>query len=107
MSSAGLNKQNDGFDIVCIYAAAALKSLDVENKIRTSTFENGTPILPTTTNEGHQITIDDENKEAFRTVKGKGKIKLKNYKEIKIKHAEWKKREEIKDRDKDQDQGVR
>ena len=46
MSSAGLNKQNDGFDIVCIYAAAALKSLDVENKIRTSTFENGTPILP-------------------------------------------------------------
>ena len=25
----------------------------------------------------------------------------------KIKHAEWKKREEIKDRDKDQDQDVR
>lgn len=103
MSNAGLNKQNDGFDIVCIYASAALKSLDVENKIRTSTFENGTPILPTTTNENHKVTIDDENKEAFRTVKGKGKFKLKDYKKIKIKHAEWKKREGIEDKDKDQD----
>ena len=103
MSNAGLNKQNDGFVIVWIYAAAALKSLDVENKIRTSTFENGTPILPTTINEKYQITIDDENKEAFRTLKGKGKMKLKNYEEIKIKYAEWKKREEIKDRDQEQD----
>lgn len=101
MSNAGLNKQNDGFDIVCMYAAAAIKSLEVENRGKTTTFEEGTPILPTTA-DNHEIGLDDSKQEAYRTINGK-KVKLKNYKEIKMKLAEWKKREGIEDKDKDQD----
>ena len=52
------------------------------------------------------MDIDDVKKEAYRTVVVNGKqiqVKLKNYKEIKMKHAEWKKREGIEDKIKDQD----
>ena len=100
MGNAGL-KKNDGFDIVCMYAAATIKSLEVENKGKTTTFGDRTPILPTTA-DSHEITIDDNKQEAYRTINGK-KVKLKNYKEIKIKHDEWKKREGIEDKNKDQD----
>ena len=107
MSNAGLNKQDDGFSITCLiyYTRELLKSLEVNNKGKEDTFEEGSPILPTTANN-HEMGIDDKKKEAYRTVVVNGKQiqqKLENYKEIKIKHAEWKKREGIEDKNKDQD----
>ena len=103
MSNAGLNKQDDGFSITCLiyHTKELLKSLEVINKGKEDTVKEGAPILPTTANT-YEMVIDDKKKEAYRTVVVNGKqvqVKLKNYKEIKMKHDEWKKREGIEDKE--------
>ena len=119
MSNAGLNPQIDNekfrMTIVCTIIQEMMNKLEKDQKAGDATkaevkgekeeIKAGEPIIDTAA-PNHVMGIDDVKKEAYRTVVVNGKqvqVKLKNYKEIKMKHAEWKKREGIEDKDKNQD----
>ena len=117
MGNAGLNPQNNNekFRIVCSIIQEMTNRLEKGQKAGDATraeanakkapVEIGEPVIGTTASV-HQMGIDDKKKETYRTVVVNGKqvqVKLKNYKEIRMKYAEWKKREGIEDKNKDQD----
>ena len=119
MSNAGLNPQIDNeksrITIVCAMIQEVAKRLEKGQKAGDATIaganakktsvEIGEPVIDTTA-PNHMMGIDDVKKEAYRTVVVNGKQvqqKLENYKEIKMKHDEWKKREGIEDKNKDHD----
>ena len=121
MSNAGLNPQNNNDEdfrravVCCSMIQGMTNSLEKGKKAGEATrtgangkkeeIKAGEPIIDTTA-PNHMMGIDDVKKEAYRTVVVNGKQvqqKLENYKEIKMKHAEWKKREGFEDKNKDQD----
>lgn len=118
MSNAGLNPQIDNeksrITIVCAMIHETMnKSKGKEPGEVTIAESSGQkeevgkrePVIDTKSTK-HQMGIDDKKKEAYRTVVVNGKQvqqKLENYKEIKMKHDEWKKREGIEDKNKDHD----
>lgn len=121
MSNAGLNPQKDMDKQIVINFINVLPIVNSLSKLKGEKPGDGTkvvenheegfvkkgkePIIDATAIK-HQMDIDDKKKEAYRTVVVNGKqvqVKLKNYKEIKMKYAEWKKREGIEDKIKDQD----
>ena len=121
MSNAGLNPQNNNDEdfrravVCCSMIQGMTNSLEKGQKAGDATIaganakktsvEIGEPVIGTTASV-HQMDIDDKKKEAHRTIVVNGKqvqVKLKNYKEIKMKHDEWKKREGIEDKNKDHD----
>ena len=119
MSNAGLNPQNNNekfrMAVVCSIIQEMTNRLEKGQKAGDATrtgangkqeeIKAGEPIIDTTA-PNHEMAIDEVKKEAYRTVVVNGKqvqVKLKNYKEIKMKHAEWKKREGIEDKNKDHD----
>lgn len=119
MSNAGLNPQIDNeksrITIVCAMIQEVAKRLEKGQKAGDATrttekgekeeIKAGEPIIDTTA-PNYMMGIDDVKKEAYRTVVVNGKQvqqKLENYKEIKMKHDEWKKREGIEDKNKDHD----
>ena len=104
MSNAGLNPQNNNDEdfrravVCCSMIQGMTNSLEKGQKA-------GEPIIDTTA-PNNMMGIDDVKKEAYRTVVVNGKQvqqKLENYKDIKMKHDEWKKREGIEDKNKDHD----
>ena len=116
MGNAGLNPRNnnENFIIACSIVQekerlekgqkAGDATIAGANAKKTSV-EIGEPVIDTTA-PNHMMGIDDVKKEAYRTVVVNGKQekkKLENYKEIKMKHDEWKKREGIEDKNKDHD----
>ena len=116
MGNAGLNPQNnnENFIIACSIVQekerlekrqkAGDATIAGANAKKTSV-EVGETVIGTTAFV-YQMGIDDVKKEAYRTVVVNGKQvqqKLENYKEIKMKHDEWKKREDIEDKNKDHD----
>ena len=116
MGNAGLNPRNnnENFIIACSIVQekerlekgqkAGDATIAGANAKKTSV-EIGEPVIGTTAFV-YQMDIDDKKKEAHRTIVVNGKQvqqKLENYKEIKMKHDEWKKREGIEDKNKDQD----
>ena len=120
MSNAGLNPQIDNeksrITIVCAMIQEVAKRLEEKGQkagdatiaganAKKTSVEIGEPVIGTTAFV-YQMDIDDKKKEAHRTIVVNGKqvqVKLKNYKEIKMKHDEWKKREGIEDKNKDHD----
>lgn len=119
MISAGSNPQDRELPIRQLIVCSILREVtnklekgqkpgdatEVENSGKLETLQEGMPIVDTKS-VAHKVTIDDNSKEAYRTVNVNGKnmkIKIANYKEAKVKYSEWKKREGIESKDKDQD----
>lgn len=115
MSNAGLNPQADNekfrIAIVCTMIQGLTNKLEKGQKAGDATraeakgekaeIQTGEPSIDATASN-HVMGIDDVKKEAYRTVVVNGKqvqVKLENYKEIKMKHDEWKKREGIEDKE--------
>ena len=116
MGNAGLNPQKNSEEyrrllLVCSIIQEMTNRLEKGQEAGDATrsaekgekeeIKAGEPIIDTTA-PNYMMSIDDVKKEAYRTVVVNGKqvqVKLKNYKEIKMKHAEWKKREGIEDKE--------
>lgn len=116
MGNAGLNPQKNSEEyrrllLVCSIIQETANRLEKGQEAGDATrsaekgekeeIKAGEPIIDTTA-PNYMMSIDDVKKEAYRTVVVNGKqvqVKLKNYKEIKMKHAEWKKREGIEDKE--------